>query len=388
MTTVWQKAAIVVALVGLLTGCAGGTLREAPAPLPEEIPHLADLRIDWWQMLEDNYTEMPFSRIAPVVTERGILTASALGEVALLNESGKFVWRRQLAEQITAPLAADERHMAIVTGNGELKLFDWNGREIWSTSIASLATEAPLLLEDRLILQTMDGRVMALERNTGRPLWVYQDAEPELTITGTARPMLVNDLVVTGLANGKLVGLSLNDGSPAWEYRIARAQGKTDVSRLVDVDASVTRVGDYLLAAGYQGDMLVLDAASGQVLANQPLSTYRAIVAGEHYWYAVDDQSHVLALDPRSLAVVWTQEQFTYRRLSQVLPWKDTLAVSDAAGYVHLLDAETGEWLATRGVDWTGASTAPVALGDDYILQQGNSSRIKRLSFRRIAEAR
>lgn len=383
-----RNALILAALVSLLTACAGGSLREAPAPLPEERPQLVDLRIDWWQMLEERYTEMPFSRIAPLVTERGILTASPLGEVALLSESGKFIWRRQLADQITAPLAADERQMVIMTGNGDVKLFDWEGRELWSTAISALATEAPLLLEDRLIVQTMDGRVMALERNTGRPLWVYQDAEPELTITGTARPLLVDDLVVTGLANGKLVGLSLADGSPAWEYRIARAQGKTDVSRLVDVDANVTRVGDYLLAAGYQGDMLVLDAASGQVLASQPLSTYRAVIAGQNYWYAVNDQSHVLALDPRSLAVVWTQEQFTYRRLSQVLPWKDKLAVSDADGYVHLLDAETGEWLATRLVDWTGASTAPVALGDDYILQQGNSSRIKRLSFRQPNEAR
>lgn len=383
-----RNALILAALVSLLTACAGGSLREAPAPLPEERPQLVDLRIDWWQILEERYTEMPFSRIAPLVTERGILTASPLGEVALLSESGKFIWRRQLADQITAPLAADERQMVIMTGNGDVKLFDWEGRELWSTAISALATEAPLLLEDRLIVQTMDGRVMALERNTGRPLWVYQDAEPELTITGTARPLLVDDLVVTGLANGKLVGLSLADGSPAWEYRIARAQGKTDVSRLVDVDANVTRVGDYLLAAGYQGDMLVLDAASGQVLASQPLSTYRAVIAGQNYWYAVNDQSHVLALDPRSLAVVWTQEQFTYRRLSQVLPWKDKLAVSDADGYVHLLDAETGEWLATRLVDWTGASTAPVALGDDYILQQGNSSRIKRLSFRQPNEAR
>ncbi|PTY36094.1 outer membrane protein assembly factor BamB [Saccharospirillum sp. MSK14-1] len=383
-----RNALILAALVSVLTACAGGSLREAPAPLPEERPQLADLRIDWWQMLEERYTEMPFSRIAPLVTERGILTASPLGEVALLSESGRFIWRRQLAEQITAPLAADERQMVIMTGNGDVKLFDWNGRELWSSAISALATEAPLLLEDRLIVQTMDGRVMALERNTGRPLWVYQDAEPELTITGTARPLVVDDLVVTGLANGKLVGLSLADGSPAWEYRIARAQGKTDVSRLVDVDASVTRVGDYLLAAGYQGDMLVLDAASGQVLASQPLSTYRAVVPGQDYWYAVNDQSHVVALDPRSLAVVWTQDQFTYRRLSQVLPWKDALAVSDADGYVHLLDAQTGEWLATRQVDWTGAHTAPVALGDDYILQQGNSSRIKRLSFRRPNEAR
>ncbi len=377
-----RTLALTTLLLVALAGCSSGPLKEAPAPLPEDMPTKARLDIDWWHILIPFYTEVPFHRIAPTITEQGILTASPFGEVVLLSENGRIQWQRQVADQITAPLAADSRNMVVVTGNGDVKLLDWEGNTQWSTAIVALATEAPLLLEDRLIVQTTDGRITALERNTGRPLWVYQDAEPELTITGTARPRQVGDLIVTGLANGKLVALNLSDGSPAWEYRIARAQGKTDVSRLVDVDASVSVVDGMVLAVGYQGDMLVIEAASGRVLASRPLSSYRAIVPGEQYWYAVNDQSHILALDPNTLDPVWTQDQFTYRRLSRVVPWQDMIAVSDALGYVHILDAETGDWLVSREIDWTGVSTAPVVMGD-YLIQQGNSSRIKRLSIDR-----
>jgi len=380
-----RTTALATLLLVALTGCISGPLKEAPEPLPADVPDKAKLNIDWWHILIPFYTEVPFHRIAPTLTDRGILTASPFGELVLLSPEGDFIWRRQLADQISAPVSADQRHMALVTGNGDLQLLDWDGNTVWRTPIAALATEAPVLLEDRIIVQTTDGRISAIERNTGRALWVYQDAQPELTITGTARPTVVDDLVVTGLANGKLVALNLNDGSPAWEYRIARAQGKTDVSRLVDVDASVSVVDGMILAAGYQGDMLVIEAANGRVLASKPLSTYRAIVPGEQYWYAVNDKSHVLALDPNTLDPVWTQDQFTYRRLSKVVPWKDALAVSDAQGYVHLLDAETGDWLVSREIDWTGVSTAPMVMGD-YLLQQGNSSRIKRLSFERRAD--
>lgn len=373
---------LTLTLLAVLGGCSSGSLKEAPEPLPADVPQKARLDIDWWHILGERYAEVPFHRIAPVVTERGILTASPFGEVVLLSEQGRFIWRRQVADQITAPLAQDSRHMAVVTGNGDLLLLDWDGNTHWSTRISALATEAPVMLEDRVIVQTTDGRIMALERNSGRVLWSYQDAEPDLTVTGTARPVVVDDLVVTGLANGKLIALNIRDGSPAWEYRIARAQGKTDVSRLVDVDASVTRLDGLILAAGYQGDMLVIEAATGQVVASRPLSTYNSVVAGEQYWYAVNDQSHVLALDPQTLETVWAQDQFTYRRLSEVVIWRDALAVSDGLGYVHLLDAETGDWLISREIDWTGVSTAPVLMGD-YLLQYGNSSRIKRLSFER-----
>jgi len=377
--------AVLTLLTGLLmVACSSGPLREAPVPLPEERPEKARLTVDWWHILVEMYTEVPFNRIAPTATEQGIVTASPLGELVLLTGQGRFVWRRQVADQIVAPIAADDRNMVVVTGNGDLVMMDWEGNTRWRSAISALATQAPVLLDDRLIVQTTDGRVSALERNTGRALWEYQDVEPNLTITGTAAPIVVNNWVVTGLANGKLVALNLNDGSPEWEYRLARASGKTDVSRLVDVDGSVTLVDGYILAAGYQGDMLVIEADSGRVVASQPFSTYRSIVAGENYWYGVDAQSHIVALDPQTLEPVWTQEQFTYRRLTKVVEWpgKNALAVADHAGFVHVLDADSGEWLVSHQIDWTGIYTAPVPYGD-RMLQQGDSSRIKMLSLRR-----
>ncbi|MHA7879083.1 MAG: outer membrane protein assembly factor BamB [Saccharospirillum sp.] len=367
----------------LVTGCARGTLREAPAPLPpmDERPERLRMDIDWWHILVDFNTRVPFHRIAPTLTDEGILTASPLGEVVLLNEAGRFQWRRQVADHITAPLGADDRNLFVMTGDGDLLMLDWQGETRWRTALTAIATAAPLVLPDRIIVQTVDGRVTAVERNTGRLLWVFQDAEPSLTITGTAQPVQVDDLVVTGLANGKLVALNINDGATVWEYRLGRAQGKTDVSRLVDVDAGVTVVDGLILATGYQGDLLVIEARSGRVLGSKPLSSYRSVTVGDDYWFVVNDQSHVLALDPNTLNEVWRQEQFTYRRLSEAVVWRDNLAVADGNGFVHLLDQATGEWLVTRSVDWTGISTAPVVMGD-YLIQQGNSSRIKRLSHR------
>lgn len=374
---------ITLMVAALLTGCARGTLREAPTPLPpmDERPESLRMDIDWWHILVGFNTRVPFHRIAPTETEQGILTASPLGELVLLNEEGRFIWRRQVADHITAPVGADANNLFVMTGDGDLLMLDWEGQQRWSTALTAIATEAPLVLPDRIIVQTVDGRVTAIERNTGRALWVFQDAEPSLTITGTAKPVRVDDLVVTGLANGKLVALNINDGATVWEYRIGRAQGKTDVSRLVDVDSAITVVDGLILATGYQGDLMVIDAQNGRVLGSKALSSHRSVTVGEQYWFVVNAESHVVALDPNTLDEVWRQEQFTYRRLSEAVVWRDTLAVADGEGFVHLLDQATGEWLVTRSVDWTGISTAPIVVGD-YLIQYGNSSRIKRLSHR------
>jgi outer membrane protein assembly factor BamB len=227
--------------------------------------------------------------------------------------------------------------------------------------------------------------VNAIERITGRLLWSFQDAEPDLTLTGTSTPVFINTnqgpAIVTGLANGKIVALNVVDGSVVWEYRITRASGKTEVSRLVDVDAQVTNLGDRLIATAYQGDLIVVDTATGQVLQAREFSTYRSIQVDERAWYGVNAKSEIVAMNPSTLEQQWLNSDFTYRQLSELVVLEKYLVVSDVAGYMHVLDKTTGEWLGSRHIDYRGAKTDPVPFADG-VLMQGYSTRVKLVTFK------
>jgi len=373
-----------VSVVVLLNACATGVIKEQPAALPESLPNTADMNVQWWHILSEKHSAQSFGQLYPTVFGETAYVPLTEGLVFELDADGEIVKQTQVAGSIVAPLSIDNQQIVVITGEGEVKLMDLDYNEIWSIGLTALSSEPALVTPERIFIQTIDGRVNAIERITGRLLWVYQDAQPNLTLAGTSAPVLIStakgSAVVSGLANGKLIALDVVDGSTVWEYRIARASGKTDVSRLVDVDSQVTVLDKRLIATGYQGDLVVIETASGRVLQAKSFSSYRSILAGEDLWYGVNAQSHLVALDPKDLSEVWTITDFEYRQLSEVLLKDYVLYVGDAQGYMHAIDAHTGEWLTSRHIDYRGSNSNPVSFGDG-ILFQGYSSRVKSLNL-------
>lgn len=364
----------------LLIGCASGTLNEQPKALPETLPTAVDVDVVWWHILGDEFSEKAFGTIKPQVIDNTILTVLVDGSVVSITADGEVTSLGQHPQTVVAPLTVDDAQMLIADQEGYVTLYDVDFNTIWSLSLNALTTEKALMTDERIFVQTIDGRINAIERITGRLLWSFQDAEPELTLTGTSTPTLIQTnqgvAIVSGLANGKLVALNVVDGSTIWEYRITRASGKTDVSRLVDVDAQISLVGDRLIASSYQGDLIVVETATGRVLQAKPFSTYRSILTTESQWFGVKSNSHLVALDPVTLEENWVNEDMEYRQLSELVVSGDYVTATDAEGFLHVFNQSNGKWVGSRHIDWRGAKTDPVPFNNG-LLVQGHSTRLK-----------
>lgn len=370
-----------VALAPLaLFACASGSINEAPKALAEPIPSDVKIDIPWFHILADDFSAKAFGQLKPTVVDDSAFVALSTGEVFAVNQAGKVKAVASHPTEITTSLVVADEQFVFADADGRINLASAEFDIVWSADLNAIAVEAPLVTAQRIFVQTIDGRVNALERVTGRLLWSYQDAEPKLTLTGTSTPVLINtdagQAIVTGLANGKLVALSVQDGSVIWEYRITRASGKTDISRLVDVDAQVTVVGESIIATAYQGDLVVVDTKTGQVKQAKAFSSYRSILAEGGSWFGVDAQSHLVSFNPVTLQENWRNDDFEYRLVSELVKVDDWLVGSDSLGFLHVVDANTGKWLASRHIDWRGAKTDPVKFADG-LLMQGHSTRLK-----------
>lgn len=369
-----------LSLLLILTACSSQSLKEQAAVLPETLPTVVDVNVQWWQVLGDETKKNQFGQLAPTVHNGHVFVPLANGDIVELNGQGAELNRISVGQTITAPLAMTDDFRLALDSKGFAHAFNGSFKPLWSTAIKSLATRAAVISNDRVFVQTIDGRLTALERLTGRLLWSYQDAEPALTLTGTAQPMLVSTqqgvILVTGLANGKFIALNALNGSIVWEYRIAKATGKTEISRLVDVDSKVTMIDGLLVVTGYQGGLVIINPENGAMVANKPFSSYRAVAINGPNVYGVLDNSHIVALETNTLAQAWVNRDFEYRQISDVVVLGQYLIASDIEGYLHVLDNQTGEWLGSRHIDWQGSNSYPVPF-ESGVLMQGYSSRIK-----------
>ena len=169
--------------------------------------------------------------------------------LCLLAETGKEIWRRQIAKTLYLRGNADPGPLSTPTINGDLvfvlsaegllyALSSKTGEVNWKTDLIGdfggkrpfhgYAT-SPLVHEQKVIVQTggPEKSIVALDRNTGKLLWDVHPEPPTFSTTNYASPGLllenkqtqvlfktVNYLSAANLGTGKLVWQIRNEENP------------------------------------------------------------------------------------------------------------------------------------------------------------------------------
>lgn len=350
----------------LLGGCGlfgGGSTVEQPAELVDFKP-LA--RIDeLWSIDTGKGPDKMFLRLAPALDRDVLYVTDTRGRVqALAADSGKRLWERTLDLEVTSGVGAGDGLVLVGTGKGVVVALDRNtGNEQWRAQAASEILAPPAAESGVAVAQSVDGKITAFSAATGKRLWVFARTEPALSLRGTAGPVTVGDAVLTGFASGKLAAIGLRDGRALWEIPVAQPQGRSEIERLVDVDAPVLLAGRVLVSAAYQGKIVAVSLENGRLLWSRDISTYSAMAADGGNVYVSDDHGHIYALDLRSGATVWKQDQLQGRRPSAPAVVGPAVAVGDLDGYVHWLARDDGRFLARERAARDPILVTPLADG-------------------------
>ena len=84
---------------------------------------------------------------------------------------------------------------------------------------------------DRLFMTTLDAHVMAIDRNSGTPIWDVPMADYRLGYSSTVAPLVVKDKLIVGMAGGELAtrgfldAYSLETGKRLWRFNTVPAPG-------------------------------------------------------------------------------------------------------------------------------------------------------------------
>jgi outer membrane protein assembly factor BamB len=178
-----------------------------------------------------------------------------------------------------------------------------------------------------------------------------------------------------GFGGGKLAALNLDDGKLAWEANIAIPHGRSEIERLVEVDADPLVRGDTVYVTGHQSGVAAVDLKDGSVLWRQDrVSSSQGLAADRKSLFVSDSNSDVWQLDMRSGADLWKQTDLHMRRLTEPAVVEDRLVVGDLEGYLHALSREDGSLVGRVQVGDDPILAAPVVYGDViYVYTSGGT---------------
>lgn len=334
---------LLVATTAVITACGSSPSNVEPPAELKSYTRTVDTHASW--SVSMGATAVPGARMKPALEGNRIVYADGKGGVrAIDSANGKTIWEANLDTRLSSGVAADSRIAVVATANGEmvaLSLVD--GNQVWSSSITGEVLSAPVIGGGKVIVQTTDGRVLALDENNGKQMWAFERTVPSLSLRGSSGPIFQQGLVVAGFASGHVVGIDSRNGRAIWERVVAYPTGRSDVERLVDVDAPPLIVGYYLFATSYQGKLAAIDLRNGQFAWSRPMSSYLSMAADARNLYVVNDQGAVMAIDQASGNNVWVQNELERRITSGLAVMGTMIVAGDYQGYIHLLRSSDGK---------------------------------------------
>jgi outer membrane protein assembly factor BamB len=259
-----------------------------------------------------------------------------------------------------------------------------SGAERWRVSIKSEILARPLIVNDVVIIRTVDGHLEALSLADGAKRWSVDQQVPRLTLRGTSSPVLAGDRIVAGFDNGKVSAIDARNGDVLWDTTVNAPSGRTELERLADIDSPPRVSGDEIFVVGFQGRVAMLALDSGQIWWARDASSYRGFAMDDELLYLTNSDSVVMAMRKSDGSVQWEQSGLRRRGLTAPAIDGDSLVVGDFEGYLHWLNKATGEVVARRKTDGERITNSAVT-DDGRAFVQTDSGKL--LAFKSQAKA-
>lgn len=305
----------------------------------------------------------------PAADGERIFAAGASRVVRFSVDSGNAVWRHDSPAKLSAAAGAGQGLVLAGGSKGELlALESGSGRLRWNVALSSEVTGALLAVADMVVARTGDGRVHGLAAADGSRKWIYSRTLPALSLRGSGGMVARDNVLYAGFPGGRLVALNATNGAQLWEAAVAVPRGATELERVADVMGDPVVDERRVCAVAYQGRVACFDRGNGAPLWARETSSNSGLAMDERNVYVTDDKDAVTAYDKLSGRAGWRQETLARRQVSAPLALGEWVVVADAEGFVHVLSAEDGRFVARAKVDG-GVGTAPVDIGPGFAVQ-------------------
>lgn len=361
---------LIVLLCSVIQGCStvdDYMLGKDNTPKPknlEEIQPKVKISKNWTAPVGKPRKSSEYLKLKPVIRGDVVYTADASGLIQAVNKKdGHIKWSTQLGHGILSGPSIADGHIVVSTNGSTLVLLNQaDGKEVWQTKLPGEVLAPPALARQKVVAKTIDGKVFAFDAVDGKQLWAAEHGSPGLVLKASSSPVIMDDLVLIGFSDGKLDALELQSGRLMWQRSIAYATGSSDVERLIDIDSDPI-VRDHVAYLGsYQGYIGALSLTDGQFIWRKPGSVFKNMVLSSNTLYLTDSNDVVWSLDKQTGHVNWKQTALKARNLTEPVLVGEDIVVGDKTGYLHFIDSQTGELMARSQLSG-GVSISPNVVG-------------------------
>ena len=309
--------------------------------------------------------------LKPTTDGEQIYAASFDGNVIAFDSNrGRKIWKNNYDLSFTSGPTFKDGILVLGTNDGELIALDaLTGEILWATTVSSEILAPVSIGDDKIFVRTVDGSLTALSKEDGAQQWLVNHKVPRLSLRGTSTPVKFANAVLCGFDDGKVSAYDVSNGTLLWETMLTPAGGRTEIEKIMDIDAPMVILGNELYVGSYQGALGAMALESGDIIWVTEASIYAGMAADDNAVFVSEADGTVMALSRFTGREIWKKENLLYRNPTAPVIMDDSIVIGDLEGYLHWLDKTSGEIQERINIGKSKISSAPLVLNNSiYVL--------------------
>ena len=274
-----------------------------------------------------------------------LYATSQSGQVASYDiHSGKTNWKKGLREVLSAGLSIGFNSLYVANDQGQVLALDkLSGEVVWRKQMTSEILTSPVESRGIVITRSLDGKISALNADTGDEIWSLKRDFPSLSLRRDVPPLLVGNVALLGLSSGNVVAVNTKTGQAVWDIPLSTPSGVNELDRMRDIASKPLISGNLFFANSFQGDMISIDISSRKFLWRVPMSSYQQMTTDGETVFATTSDSTVVALANANGDLRWENESLLRRGISAPTVFGQYILVFGNDGDMYLLEKTTGK---------------------------------------------
>ena len=306
--------------------------------------------------------------LQPVFSNNVSYTIDSEGRVTAIDlSSGSIKWVYDLELNVSSGLSLHQNMLFFGTSDGK-----YYGYEIDSLNssyglldrlnITSLLRESlikpdvfvqlisevsstGLCIDNLMFIKLGDGNTVAVNIDNSTIEWQYKGKNVPLSMKGSGSISNLNNNLFIARDDGNLVSLSKDSGKLNWLVSISPKSGRNELESLRDIEMTPYVKDGLVFVGSFQGNLVSVDAFSGNIIWSTPMSVLSNIDIDENYIYVADSYGAIFALDRFSGFIKWKITLVNSLVGTQSFSHDKYLINVSTNGYIMVIDKEKGRLL-------------------------------------------
>lgn len=330
---------------------------------------------------------------APIIENNVLYAMGNDGIITAYNiDSGATIWQNKYFNElekkslfdffdsyfITGSISIDNGIIYATAGTGEVLALDVNtSQNIWVSKLSSPSRSAPLIVHNKVIVQTIDNKVFALDKSSGEILWNHFGVGEEISILSTSAPTTDGKMVIVQYTTGEVFSLDVNNGQELWVESISSPlDSGYSFGSALNVVTSPYIGDDFVFAFGNDGYMVALDSKNGEVSWRKEFGLNKPFWVSKDLIFAVNRNNKLIAIVKKTGAVKWIVDLKSSQpsaSFSAPIVANTTVLVVSSEGKMLGFDHTTGEQFTSMDVTSNVTNQPIIVNGDLYLSTSGGT---------------